>query len=320
MIEWKKRGKIFDPADNILADGCTDFAKSPQAVEFDGFVRVYFTSQRKTENGKWVSCPQFADYTKDFSRLIRVADKPVMAQGGLGMFDEHGIFPISVTRHNDRILAYTCGWTRRVSVSIDMAIGLAESFDGGETFTRHGIGGPVMTASMNEACLIGDGFVRVIGDVFHMWYIYGTAWKQYEGQTQPCRIYKIAQATSKDGINWERNGKSIIPDTFDDECQALPSVIEYNGRYHMVFCYRKAYDFHTNKNNSYRLGYAYSDDLVTWTRADDALNIDRANEGWDSGMMCYPNFFTCEGKVYLLYNGNEFGRHGFGIAEAVSFR
>jgi hypothetical protein len=88
----------------------------------------------------------------------------------------------------------------------------------------------------------------------------------------------------------------------------------------MVFCTRKAYDFHTNRNNSYRLGYAYSDDLVTWTRADDDLNLERNREGWDADMMCYPNFFTCENKIYLLYNGNEFGRHGFGLAEAIQFK
>ncbi len=320
MIEWKKRGKIFDPANYKLADGCTAFAKSPQAVEFDEFTRVYFTSQRLSENGKWISCPQFADYTKDFSRLIRVSDKPVMAQGGLGMFDEHGIFPFSVTRHYNRLLAYTCGWSRRVSVSIDMAIGLAESHDNGETFMRHGSGGPVMTASVNEPCLVGDGFVRVIGGTFYMWYIYGTAWKMYEGQSQPCRIYKIAQATSADGSNWTRDASPIISDVFADECQALPSVIEYQDSYHMVFCYRKAYDFHTNRQNSYRLGYAYSDDLKTWTRADEYLNMARGEDGWDADMMCYPNFFASGGKVYLLYNGNEFGRHGFGLAEALFFK
>ena len=31
-------------------------------------------------------------------------------------------------------------------------------------------------------------------------------------------------------------------------------------------------------------------------------------------MQCYPHVFECDGKVYLLYNGNEFGRHGFGLA------
>jgi hypothetical protein len=31
-------------------------------------------------------------------------------------------------------------------------------------------------------------------------------------------------------------------------------------------------------------------------------------------MLCYPNVFECDDRVYILYNGNEFGRHGFGAA------
>ena len=31
-------------------------------------------------------------------------------------------------------------------------------------------------------------------------------------------------------------------------------------------------------------------------------------------MLCYPHAFELRGKVYLLYNGNEFGRYGFGLA------
>jgi hypothetical protein len=34
-------------------------------------------------------------------------------------------------------------------------------------------------------------------------------------------------------------------------------------------------------------------------------------------MQCYPHVFASDGKVYLLYNGNEFGRLGFGLAELV---
>jgi hypothetical protein len=43
-------------------------------------------------------------------------------------------------------------------------------------------------------------------------------------------------------------------------------------------------------------------------------------EGWDSQMQCYPHIFECDGRVYLLYNGNEFGRHGFGAARLESFQ
>lgn len=90
-----------------------------------------------------------------------------------------------------------------------------------------------------------------------------------------------------------------------------------NGRYHMIFCFRKAYDFRYNPENSYRLGYAYSDDLVNWIRDDSLVGIERSASGWDSEMMCYPNLFSCGGSIYLLYNGNEFGKNGFGLAKLL---
>ena len=30
--------------------------------------------------------------------------------------------------------------------------------------------------------------------------------------------------------------------------------------------------------------------------------------------MCYPHLFELDGQVALLYNGNNFGRDGFGLA------
>lgn len=93
------------------------------------------------------------------------------------------------------------------------------------------------------------------------------------------------------------------------------SLDRTGNRYHMYFCRRHTFDFRNNPANAYRLGYAYSDDLWNWTRADEKSGIDTTKGSWDSDMMCYPNLFECDGKVYLLYNGNEFGKSGFGIAE-----
>jgi hypothetical protein len=148
-----------------------------------------------------------------------------------------------------------------------------------------------------------------------MWYIYGTSWTNQQHES-PARIYKIAHATSNDGINWTRDSKRIIQDKLDpDECQALPSVLFHQNRYHMFFCYRRATDFRRNSTRAYRIGYAYSDDLNTWIRDDDKPGLDFSTAGWDSDMQCYPHVFNCGDKIYLLYNGNEFGRFGFGIAE-----
>jgi sucrose-6-phosphate hydrolase SacC (GH32 family) len=162
-----------------------------------------------------------------------------------------------------------------------------------------------------------DGFVKVIGDTFHMWYIFGTGWKQFAPEAPPDRTYKIGHATSRDGINWvKEEARQIIPDRIGpDESQALPTVIEISGRYHMFFCYRESFDFRKSKGRGYRIGHAWSDDMCNWTRDDGDSMLEGTPGEWDSDMQCYPHVFECDGKIYLLYNGNEFGRLGFGLAE-----
>ena len=316
-MKWKKRGKIFDPTEHILPNQCKEFAQSPQALVFDDFVRIYFSTREKDpENGKYLSHVAFVDFGKNLKDVIRVSEKTVIELGGLGCFDEHGIFPINVLRHKNRVYAYTCGWNRRVSVSVDTSIGFATSDDNGLTFQKLG-SGPILSSSLNEPFLVGDAFVKVYDDVFHMWYMFGTQWKQYSENSPPDRTYKIGHATSIDGIDWKKeDGRQIIPDKLNNnESMALPSVIKIDSRYHMFFCYRESSDFRKSSSRGYRIGYAYSDDLVNWTRDDDNVGLDTSDGSWDSDMLCYPHVFKCDDRIYMLYNGNEFGRYGFGIAE-----
>jgi hypothetical protein len=314
-MKWKKLGRIFNPVEHKLANNCLEFSQSPQTVVFDDYVRIYFsTREPELKTGKFLSHVAFVDMSKDFKTVLNISDKSVIDLGELGTFDEHGIFPINLLKEKNRILAYTCGWSRRVSVSVETSTGLAISNDNGLTFQKVGQG-PVFTNSPDEPFLVGDSFVRFYNGVYHMWYMFGTRWiDTLEEGVQ--RVYKIGHATSKDGINWiKEESKQIIPDFLNpDECQALPSILFHNNRYHMYFCYREATGFRKDKTRGYRLGYAYSDDLINWTRDEVNVGIKYSDEGWDSDMMCYPHIFKCDKKIYLLYNGNEFGRYGFGIA------
>jgi hypothetical protein len=315
-MKWQKLGRIFNPTDHALANGCKEFAQSPQALEFDDFVRIYFSTRAlDTNNGKYLSHIAFVDMRKNLRDIIRVSDQTVIPLGGLGCFDEHGIFPMNVVRYGDAVFGYTCGWNRRISVSVDTAIGLVISHDNGLTFQRIGTG-PVLAASLHEPFLVGDGFVKVIGGTFHMWYIFGTAWKRYASDIPPDRTYKIAHAISKDGINWiKEEARQIISDRLGEgESQALPTVVRVGGCYHMFFCYRQSVDFRTNSSRGYRIGHAFSEDLNHWTRDDESLQLKGSPGEWDADMQCYPHAFECDGQMYLLYNGSEFGRLGFGLA------
>jgi len=315
-MKWKKLGQIFDFNKSSFKDKFISHSQSPQALVFKNFVRIYFSTRKKSENRKFLSYIQYVDFDKSFSKIINQSNHEVLALGNLGSFDEHGIFPMNPIKVKNKIYAYTSGWTRRVSVDVDSGIGLVVSKNGGETFRRIGAG-PVLTSSLYEPFLVIDGFVKRFDDIFHMWYIYGTDWKIYHENKNPERTYVIGHAISHNGIDWKKENRQIIESKYKGECQALPTVIKKEDRYHMYFCHRNSYDFRNNPKKSYKLGYAYSDDLLNWIRDDSLSGIDVSENSWDSDMMCYPNLFVCFNEFYLLYNGNDFGKNGFGLAKLI---
>lgn len=312
-MQWKRLGKIFDPGSANLMPGQCGFAQSPQALVRDDFIRVFFSTRTRDATATYLSQVAYVDFDKQFRKILNHSTAPLIPLGPLGSFDEHGIFPANIVSVGTDVYAYTTGWSRRRSVPVDAAIGMAISKDGGRSFVKQG-DGPVLGPSLHEPFLVGDAFVANFDGTFHMWYIHGTRWiKNSIGQ--PDRVYKIAHATSSDGVVWQRVFSGIIPDHIgSDECQALPTVIKLDGRYHMWFCYRYAVDFRNNPERSYRIGHAWSADLKIWHRQDESSGLDVASEGWDSEMVCYPNVFHCEQETYMLYNGNAFGKQGFGLA------
>lgn len=303
-MKWKKLGQIFE-TDN--------FAQSPQALVLKDRIRIYY-STRINDNGKFLSQIHYVDMVKDLSKIIGRSSKAVVPLGELGSFDEHGIFPFSVFQEEEKISAYTCGWSRRKSVSVETSTGYAVSNDGGISFQKLGHG-PIFGASLHEPFLVGDSFVRKYDDKYHMWYMYGVRWVKENENAAPDRVYKLAHAISDDGLNWLPSERDIISSLLhENECQALPTVIKIGDTYHMYFCFRDVFGFRTDKSKAYRLGYAYSKDLINWTRDDQAGGMDVSAEGWDSDMLCYPNIYEADGRIYLLYNGNAFGKSGFGAA------
>ena len=318
-MRWERLGLIFDPTQHELPNSCREFAQSPQALVLPDRVRIYFSTRSTDSSGKFLSHVAYVEMARDLNTVLGVSRHTVLRLGALGSFDEHGIFPINVLPVAEEIWGYTTGWNRRVSVSVDTAIGRVVSRDGGRTFERVG-DGPVLGPSLHEPFLVGDGFVRHIAGTFHMWYIFGTGWKYYAPGSPPERTYKIGHATSGDGVTWvKEEARQIVSDRLGpEESQALPTVVRIGSRHHMFFCYRHSFDFRLNPERGYRIGHAWSDDLFNWTRDDDNPGLTIEAGAWDGQMQCYPHAFELDGHVYLLYNGNQFGRRGFGAARLVA--
>ncbi len=201
-----------------------------------------------------------------------------------------------------------------VAVPYNWAIGLAISVDGGYTFKRFGKG-PIVGATNIEPYLQACPRVtRLDKKKWIMWYQSGLRWNEYQNHMES--VYVTMVGTSEDGINWKRDGKQVIPSIAHEECQTSSTVLEYKGIYHMFFSYRHGVNFR-NLENGYRIGYAYSYDLVRWKRDDTKAGIMVSSEGWDSEMICYPHVIKIGNEILMFYCGNYFGRDGFGYAKLI---
>lgn len=60
--------------------------------------------------------------------------------------------------------------------------------------------------------------------------------------------------------------------------------------------------------------FAESTNGLDWQRKDEEAGIDVSENGWDSEMIEYPFIFDHKGTRYMLYNGNSYGKTGFGLA------
>lgn len=313
MFRWVKLGKVFSPQGVRGRSWLKDFAQAPATLMFDEFVRVYFSCRPQADkNGQYVSYSSYVDLDRsDLFKVRHVGKQPILSLGSLGEFDEFGIYPVSVIRYGEEVRAYYAGWTRCESVPFNVAIGMAISRDGGETFSKVGRG-PVLSYSPDEPFILSGPKIRRFEDCWYLWYIAGRKWKLVNGVAEP--VYKIRMASSVDGVRWNKLNKDLIESRIEaDEAQASPDVFYANGKYHMFFCYRFS-SHYRSKEHGYRIGYATSCNLIDWIRDDAKAGIDVSNRGWDDEMISYPHVFELDGKIYMLYLGNQVGRYGFGLA------
>lgn len=315
MFSWKKRGRVFIPQEIKDRDWLKSFAQAPSVLKFDDFIRVYFSCRpNPDEKGQYVSYSAYVDLNrKNLFEIVNLAKEPILKLGERGTFDEFGTYPTSVIRKGDEVLAYYAGWTRCESVPFNVAIGAAISKNNGETFEKIGSGGPALSYSLNEPFVLSGPKIRQFNNTYYLFYIAGRNWIANDGKPEP--VYKIRMAHSKDGLNWIKADKDLIESKLEEnEAQASPDVFFHNNKYHMFFCYRYGLGFR-GKEKGYRIGYASSSDLINWERDDSKAGIDVSEEGWDSEMISYPHVFELDGKIYMLYLGNQVGKEGFGLAE-----
>jgi predicted GH43/DUF377 family glycosyl hydrolase len=307
---WQKKGIIFKPEGQF--GWINSHAQVPTALlkEKENILRIYFSS--RPEPGKTLTTYADVD-AQDPTKIIYLHNRPILELGKPGTFDQHGIMPSSVVNADGIIYLYYSGWSRSVGVPYNNFTGLAISEDGGNSFKKYSEA-PILDRNHKELFSATSPCVLKEGKNWHMWYCSGTNWHLINDKFE--HTYDIKYAHSSNGKNWTQTGIIAIKQLNEFEAVTKPAVIKIDGTYHMWYCYRGSKDFRDGEEG-YKIGYATSSDAVNWTRKDKDAGITTSEKGWDSKMIAYPEVIRINNKLLLLYNGNHFGKDGFGYAELI---
>jgi hypothetical protein len=302
MKDWCKLGlSVVAAGDGLMAS----HAMLPSSLLLSDRIRVYFSACDADLRGRVF----YADLERTFPfRVIHICQDPILDVGLAGAFDADGVNPSQIIERDGNIFMYYIGW-QRISSSVPYTLlgGLAISTDDGASFQRVQ-DTAILAPTEEESYFRTAPFVWYEEDQWQMLYIGGGEF--FTGSTgKRLPRYALRHTHSRDGWNWtgpsrillEPNrlvgeigfGRPVVTKKAESVAELMLSVRSVNG--------------YTLRSGPFSLERAIDpNDLC------DVLPL--SQEGWDSEMTCFGVTVELEGGELLIYNGNQFGRSGFGLA------
>ena len=245
------------------------------------------------------------------TRVLNVSSSPVLDIGRDGCFDENGVFPAHVYRHDkETVFLYYTGFQLGHKIRHYNFGGLAISNDGGSTFKRYSEA-PIMDRADEGLFVRAGQSIEKDKTGFHVVYSAGSSWFPCNNELRPC--YDVYYQHSPDGITLGKSGRKIIAcDQSVEHGLGRPQIIRL-GDCLLAFYTRRIID-----GMRYFMGCATSKDGISWTRQDNLFDDVKfgSPDEFDHEMIYFPAVVKIsDTKAFLFYNGNNYGEGGMGVME-----
>jgi hypothetical protein len=295
---WRRLGHIYN-AQAGTGWMATHAAYPTPLVLDDGGVRVFFSPRDAAGRSSIATLDLRLD--GPHWSIAAMPGAPLLTPGARGAFDDSGVSVSCVVPDADRILVYYLGWSLAVTVPFRNFVVLAVGARGGGPLRRVAEV-PILERSAIDPYSLGYPWVVRTADRWCMWYGSHLAW----GREGPEMRHVIKEASSRDGLAWDRTGRIAIDLAGGDEfAVSRPCVVRDGDAWRMWFARR---------DPDYALAYAESSDGIHWVRADRQVVLTGPVGAWEADSVEYVTVFDRGRHRYMLYNGNGYGRTGFGLA------
>ena len=298
---WRKLGRIYAPNAALRHPNLTSHASNPLPVHIEGEIYRIFYSGRDKYNRSSVGA---VDINLSERTVVREHYEPFFKHGAPGSYYSDGISIGDVYEVRDKRYMLFMGWQNstdrhwrgdigRLLLTDDLTLELVDRF-------------PLISSDHVDPISLSYPWVETLCDGgYEMWYGSTLAWDAGNGEM----LHVINHATSADGESWIKTGLAVPYKIGVAQAFSKPTLLRGpNDEYEMWFSYR------SGSGEKYRIGYAKSVDRVKWSLDLPYSGINVSNAGWDSEMIEYPYVFKHQDQIYMLYNGNDYGLTGFGLA------
>ena len=302
---WRRLGRVIEP--KPVGGWWASHASYPTALVREGVLLNIFFSVRDSDNKSSLASVEIAIDGDRFD--VGPVRGPLFGPGPRGAFDADGVTVTSLVQHDDRLLAFYLGWTIGVSVPFTNFIGVAEARPDG-SFQRLSPA-PIVGRSNENPFTLGYPWVMETAGGLGMWFGSHLFW----GDSGLEMSHVIKRARSTDGIAWEQLPGVAVP------LAGASDPVEFAVSRPVVLREADASlsMWYARRNPQYCIGYAVSPDQgSTWERRDELFTMSGAAEAWEAQEVTYPCVFDFNENRYMLYNGNGYGRTGFGLARLDS--
>lgn len=300
-FRWRKLGLLYTLPEQGLHSKLHSHVANPLPLWMDDDVyRVYFSS-RDQQNRSSVGA---VDIDLVQRKVIEEYAKPFFIHGSEDSFYADGVSIGNVYEADGQRYMLFMGWRNppnehwrgeigRLIVNPDFSLELESNT-------------PLMSIDNSDPISLSYPWVlRMDSNQYRMWYGSTIEWDAGNGEM----LHVINCATSADGHTWKRQGLAVPYQKNLAQAFSRPTVVKSSsGEYQMWFSYR------SGLGEPYRIGYAQSSNALEWKLMLDKTGIEISSADWDSTMIEYPYVFDHNHQRYMLYNGNDYGKTGFGLA------
>jgi hypothetical protein len=303
--KWQKLGLFYNPVGENCHPKLLTHAANPLPVLIEGDLYRIFYSGRDVNNKSSVGAVDI-DIIK--RKIIKKHYKPFFEHGPEGSFYADGVSIGNCYEVDGVQYMLFMGWQApkdrhwrgdigRLVLKPDLTLILESAipFMGSDNIDPVSLSYPWVSRNAESG--------------YSMWYSSVDAWDAGNGEM----LAPIKFAYSADGHIWNRVGLAVPYVLGKAQAFSRPTIAgNLKIGFEMWFSYR------SNIGGSYRIGYALSVDGRKWELALENVGIDVSSTGWDSEMIEYPFVFDHKGTRYMLYNGNGYGKTGFGLAILIN--